>query len=72
MRGGAAGTGGSVSGEFKFQAIGRSVFLFIDSPDLPKIGYFRTQRQAAQAGREIDRAVREAIADVLKRYPEAT
>lgn len=55
--------------EFKIQGSGRTVYLFT-SNIMPIIARLRTQRQAAQAGKEIDAAVRKAIEDVLARYPE--
>lgn len=57
--------------EFKIQGLGRAAYLFTNR-DTTMLHRFRTQREAAQAGREIDRAVREAIEAVLARYPEVT
>lgn len=54
---------------FAFIGLGRSVFLFIDTPNnkAPTIGPFKTARIAAKAGREIEAALTKVIADVLAR-----
>lgn len=59
-------------GSFQIAAVERKVLLFVDSPEIPVLARLRTQRQASQCAKEMDMAVRQAIADVLSRYPEVT
>lgn len=57
--------------DFKIQGTTRCVYLFTQGGRI-MLCRMRTQRQAAQCGKELDVAVKAAIEAVLARYPEVT